>query len=211
MTAGTAIVSAQDPVDPPAPPASWQVVYQGKYTPNGADYTILDLFEFNRADVAKAKYPIAYFSAHYENWRPDKKRFGKLLRPISGWAGERYINWRDKKNRRVMIGRLKLAKSKGFKGVDIDNIDGPNTKAYFRWLVSQAHRRGLTVTMKNAVEHLNYFGPRVDFFVSEATKLNEMTVYKRFDKPTVRMYYRKGAKTPDFIYQVINRQNGNRF
>ena len=204
----TTTALAQESTDSPA---TWQVVYFGKYIPNGADYTILDLFDYRASDVAKANYPIAYFSAHYEDWRPDARRFGKLRGRINRYPRERYIKWNDRKNKRVMIRRLNLARRKGFKGVDIDNIDGPNTFKYFRWLVRQAKKRGLTVGMKNAVEQLNYFGPRVDFFVSEATKLNEMTVYEEFEKPTVRMYYGKGAATPPFIFQVRSRQNGNRF
>ena len=189
----------------------WQVVYQGQYVPNGADYTILDLFDYKSSDVAKAKYPIAYFSAHYENWRPDAKMFGKLLKHISGWRGERYIKWDDKKNQRVMKRRLALARAKGFRGVDIDNVDGPNTRKYFQWLYREAKRRGLTVGLKNAVEVLPRFGSRVDFFVTEAYKESELTVYEQYNKPTVRMYYGEGAPTPPYIDEVINKVDGNRF
>lgn len=193
-------------------PGNWQIVYEGPYVPQpGVDYTILDLFDYSYTQVAAAPYPIAYFSAHYEDFRRDKKKFGKLLRRIPGYPDERYIDWRDRKNRRVMIKRLRLAKAKGFKGVDLDNVDGPKTLAYFRWLERKARALGLTVGLKNAVEILPSFGTRVDFFVSEAIKLNEMTVYQPYNKPAVRMYYNKGAPTPAFLDQVANRVEGSRF
>lgn len=190
---------------------SWQIVYNGKYTDYKKNFVILDLFEFSTTDIAKCQFPIAYFSAHYEDWRPDKHKFGKKLKGISGWKGENYVQWDDPKNQQVMISRLDLAVQKGFKGVDIDNIDGPNSVPYFSWLLTESKKRGLAVGMKNTVEHLNIFGDKVDFFVSEASALGELTCYKKYNKPVVRMYYGKGAKTPDYIYEIRSGKNGNKF
>jgi len=189
---------------------SWQIVYYGSYQPNGAAYTILDLFEHSKSDVQKAQYPIAYFSAHYENWRPDAKQFGRKLRKLGNWKGEYYIAWQDAKNQAVMLRRLDLAKAKGFKGVDIDNVDYGG-KGYFAWLYAEARKRGLAVGLKNYVEILPEFGHKVDFFVSEASQASELSCYKRYGKPTVRMYYSRGAPTPSYIYAVKSKRNGNRF
>jgi hypothetical protein len=190
---------------------SWQIVYHGPYVPNGSDYTILDLFEHSVEDVAKAKFPIAYFSAHYEAWRPDAYRFGKKLHKIPGWKGESYVDWTDRKNQRVMLNRLGYAKEKGFRGVDIDNVDGPGTLAYFQWLQKECRREGLQIGLKNAVEILPKVGTEVDFFVSEATSSLELLVYRKYQKPVVRMYYGKGAKTPDFVFPVTSGKLGNKF
>lgn len=193
----------------------WQVVYYGKYSPNGARYVILDLFEHSSNDVSRAKSsgakPIAYFSAHYENWRPDAKKFGRKSRKIGGWKGEYYIDWKDSRNQAVMKSRLDRAKSMGYWGVDIDNVDGPGGRDYFPWLYSEAKKRGLKVGLKNFVEILGSYGNKVDFFVTEASSGNELTCYQRFGKPVVRMYYGKGAATPAFIYAVRNKRDGNRF
>lgn len=192
-------------------PASWQVVYYGKFQDNGADYTILDLFEHTRQDVAKARFPIAYFSAHYEDWRPDARQFGRKLRKLGSWKGEYYIDWRDQKTQAVMLRRLDRAREMGFLGVDIDNVDGPGGREYFAWLYHQAKQRGLAVGLKNFVEILPEFGHKVDFFVSEASALAELKVYQQYRKPVVRMGYGRGARTPGFIYEVRNKRNANRF
>ena len=193
----------------PSPP-TWQIVYYGKYRPLDVDYTILDLFGYSPKEIDRASYPIAYLSAHYEDWRPDAHQFGKLLHPILNWDGEQYIQWDDPDNQRVMVNRLRLAKEKGFRGVDLDNIDGPGTVPYFRWLIDHAKNLGLSVTMKNATEHLPIFGSEVDFFVSEAVKLSELTCYRKYNKPTVRMYYNGGSPTPRYIYEISNSPT-NRF
>lgn len=198
------------------PPANgqlhtWQIVYYGTFEDNGADLTILDLFEHSAADVARCRYPIAYFSAHYEKWRPDAGDFGRKGRSIPGWKNENYVDWTDPKVQSVMKNRLRLAVDKGFRGVDIDNVDGPGGRDYFPWLYTEAKRRGLTVGLKNFVEILPAWGEQADFFVSEASAANELSCYQRFKKPVVRMYYGKGAKTPDYIYPVRSKNDGNRF
>lgn len=195
----------------PQTEASWQIVYFGPYKDNGANLTILDLFEFSASDVARTRYPIAYFSAHYEKWRPDAKDFGKKLGRLGHWKGESYIDWRDPKNRQVMLKRLDLAVKKGFKGVDIDNVDGPMGKEYFGFLLIEARTRGLTVGLKNFVEVLPVYGEVVDFFVSEATSEKELLCYFPYKQPVVRMGYGRGAKTPPFIFEVRNKRYNNRF
>lgn len=65
-----------------------------------------------------------------------------------------------------MLGRLELAREKGFDGVDPDNVDGFENKesglgltrgdavAYVRWLAGEAHRRGLACGLKNGGDEL---------------------------------------------------------
>jgi len=194
----------------------WQIVYFGSYSPKKVDYVILDLFEHSSKDVTRAKAigakPVAYFSAHYENWRPDAKSFSLLgSKALGKWKGEKYIRWTSERNKRTMRARLDRAKAMGFWGVDIDNVDGPGGRQYFPWLYAEAKKRGLKVGLKNFVEILPSYGHKVDFFVSEASSKSELTCYAKYKKPTVRMYYGRGASTPSFIYAVRNKQNGNRF
>ena len=187
-----------------------QVVYFGSFQNTGADFTILDLFEFSSNDVSKCRYPIAYASAHYEDWRPDAKSFGRKLRKIGGWRGEYYIKWDDPRNMRVMRARMDLAVRKGFRGIDWDNVDG-SPHAYFGWLLSESKKRGLKVGLKNYVEILSRYGHACDFFVTEASQKSELDCYLKYRKPVIRMYYGRGAKTPYFITETRNKRNGSRF
>lgn len=194
---------------------SFQIVYNGRYTPNGASYTILDLFEHSTADVERARaarsIPIAYFSAHYEDWRPDA---GKLkphrTKRLGSWAGEWYVWWDNQGVKDCMTARMDLAKKKGFVGVDIDNVDGPAMSSYFPWLMAQAKKRGLLCGLKNSVELLPRYGKEVDFFVIEATDARELAMYRTYTQPKFRMVYGR-TPTPAGMYGVRNGQNGNRF
>ena len=70
---------------------------------------------------------ICYFSAgSYEDWRPDASEFKKedLGRDLDGWPGEKWLDLDSENVRRVMKGRVELAKEKGCDGVDPDNVDG---------------------------------------------------------------------------------------
>jgi len=192
-------------------PLTWQIVYHGNFVSQKADFTILDLFLYSPEQILREVRPIAYFSAHFEPYRPDSHLFGKMLGKIPGWPDEKYIEWTDPKNQKVMLNRLRLAKEKGFLAVDIDNVDGPGTLPYFTWLLQEAKALGLRVGLKNAVEVLPQVGHEVDFFVSEASSLDEMTCYEKYRKPVVRMFYGKGAATPGFIHQAGSGQAGNRF
>lgn len=211
---------------------SCQIQYYGVYEPAGTDYIILDLFEHTKADVnlARAQHsiPIAYFSAHWENYdsRFDKDSFDmRGSKKLPDWKGERYIDWRLPTNQWLMKKRMDLAKEKSFWGVDIDNVDGPGSVEYFGWLLKEAKSRGLAVGLKNCADvytkgktiyvrpdcNLGKYGTEVDFFVTEATDSKELLVYHHFNKPVFRMYYGKGAKTPDFIYEVSQKDRRNRF
>lgn len=194
---------------------SWQCVYNGKLPAEFAQFVILDLFEFGAAGVQRVKavgsVPIAYFSAHYEDWRPDAGQFGKKLGKIGGWKGERYIDWKDESNQAIMRDRLRKAKEWGFVGVDIDNVDGPGGSQYFPWLMERAREEGLAVGLKNFVELLPKVGDKVDFFVSEAAQRSELDCYRRYPGLVVRMFYGRGAATPEFIFQIRNGLAGSRF
>lgn len=165
--------------------------------------------------------PIAYFSVHYENWRPDAKSFDlKGSRKLGNWKGERVVNWNLEVNRRVIELRLDRCMELGFWGVDLDNVDQfmygrhadkEATIDYLLWFIKECHNRGLKVGLKNCVEVLPDIGDKFDFFVSEASSGAELQCYRRFDKPTVRMGYGRGSLTPDFIYEVRNKQNGSRY
>lgn len=188
-----------------------QVVYHGDFESQGADLTILDLFEFSSGDALGEVRPVAYFSAHFEKNRPDSHQFGRKLEQVEGCPSVRYIDWTDEKNRRVMLARLKLAKQKGFLAVDIDHLNGPDAVPYFEWLLGEAKALGLRVGLRNAGELLARFGKQVDFFVSLTLTPSELVCYRKYEKPVVRMAYNKDESNPAFVSEVISGQAGNRF
>jgi len=109
---------------------------------------------------------ICYLSAgSYENWRPDAASFpASVLGKSNGWPGEKWLDVR----RLDVLGpimehRLDLAVAKGCDGVEPDNVDGyanatgfPISRAdqiaYNTFLADQAHQRGLSIGLKNAVD-----------------------------------------------------------
>lgn len=197
------------------PPGKFQIVYNGRYEPNGAKYVILDLFEHSSQDTAKAKasgaLPIAYFSAHYEDWRPDKHKLASArTKKLGSWKGEFYVNWREPAVQACMLTRMDLAKRKGFLGVDIDNIDGPGMTEYFPWLLAMSKEKGLYCGLKNAVELLPKYGKQVDFFVIEATDAQELKMYQPFKQPKFRMVYNR-VPSPPGMAGARNGVDGNRF
>lgn len=99
-------------------------------TPNVSIFDI-DLFDTPTETIkhlqTMGKKVICYFSAgSYEDWRPDASEFAKedLGRDLDGWPGEKWLSLGSKNVRRIMKGRVDLAKSKGCDGVDPDNVDG---------------------------------------------------------------------------------------
>jgi len=197
----------------------WQITYNGNLkVAAGTDYVIIDLFDYGSRGVATVKAagakPIAYFSAHYEDWRPDKGQFGRKLGKIGGWKGEYYIDWTDPRNQTVMLSRLERASRLGYWGVDMDNVDGPGMGGYFAWLYKAAKAKGLAVGLKNSVELLPTWGAKVDFFVSEATNSGELTCYKPYilpTRPAVRMCYSRKVPTPAYIAEVWSKTKGSKY
>ncbi|MAG96376.1 MAG: endo alpha-1,4 polygalactosaminidase [Rhodospirillaceae bacterium] len=88
-------------------------------------------------------------------------RFGPDPDPYEGWPGERWLDIRRIDLLAPLIGqRLELCRIKGFDAVEPDNIDGYTNDTGFslsaedqlrfnRWLASEAHKRGLSIGLKN--------------------------------------------------------------
>ncbi len=154
---------------------------------DGVEVYVLDLFdtpgETVRALRQSGARVVAYFSAgSWEDWRPDAHRYpaSVLGSAYEGWPGERWVDIRDLDTLGpILQHRLDLAVSKGFDGVDPDNVDGyandtgfPLTEqdqlCFCRWLAGEAHRRGLAIGLKNNPEQVAALAPAFDFAVSES-------------------------------------------
>lgn len=110
---------------------------------------------------------ICYINAGaWESYRSDKDAFPQevLGHVYDGFPEERWLDIRAiDKLAPIMRARLDQCVAKGFVAVDPDNINGyanetgfPITSehqlAYNRWLMNEAHARGLAIALKNAPE-----------------------------------------------------------
>lgn len=178
---------------------SWAVVYD------------IDLFDTPTTTIAslssRGKIVHCYFSAgSYEDWRPDKSSYpaSVLGKPLDGWPGERWLDFRHPSVLSVMRGRLDLAVSKGCDGVDPDNVDTftqnsgfqlseSDQIAYNRWMANRAHERGLAVGLKNDLDQVDALVEYYDFQVNEQChEYNECDVLQPFvdaGKPVFNVEY----------------------
>ena len=142
-------------------------------TPNVSIFDI-DLFDTPTETIKQlhsmGKKVICYFSAgSYEDWRPDASEFKKedLGRDLDGWPGEKWLNLGSENVRRIMKGRVDLAREKGCDGVDPDNIDGYvstdlppchpfrlNTRCANK--TYQQNNNGLSLTQSSSITFLQY-------------------------------------------------------
>ncbi|MBM7333691.1 endo alpha-1,4 polygalactosaminidase [Alloalcanivorax marinus] len=171
------------------PPAdvTWQVQLQG--TPNtgyDAALYVLDLFDTDPAVItdlhAQGRRLICYFSAGtFENWRDDASRFtaADKGRRLGDWPGERWLDIRSANVRAIMTDRLDLAVQRGCDGVDPDNVDGYSNRTglpltyqdqidYNTWLATEAHQRGLAISLKNDLGQIDDLVAHFDFAINES-------------------------------------------
>ena len=154
----------------PAPGATWQWQLTGGIdTSVPASMFDIDLFDVGATTIdalhAKGRTVICYFSAgSRESWRGDAGQFASADHgsPLDGWAGETWLDTRSANVRAIMKKRLDLAVQKQCDGVEPDNVDAyqnasgfPLTAAtqkdYLKFLSSEAHARGLSIGLKNAL------------------------------------------------------------
>lgn len=179
----------------------------------------IDLFDNTAATISTMKSKganvICYFSAgSYEDWRPDASSFivDDLGNDLDGWPGEKWADIRIKNVRDIMISRLDLAASKGCNGVDPDNVDGysndnglglkeADSIDYITFLANEAHKRGLTISLKNAGSIIPDVIDCVDFSVNEQChQFKECSTFATFikhKKPVFQVEYPKGDDVND--------------
>jgi len=152
-----------------------------------ADVFDLDAFDTDSASVQylhmKGKHVICYINAGaMEDWRPDVALYPLEVigKAYKGWPGENWLDIRDLESLAPIIeARLDLCKSKGFKGVEFDNVDGYQNDTGFeltvfdqltfnRWLADAAHQRGLAAGLKNDPDQIDALEPWFDFIILES-------------------------------------------
>ncbi len=173
----------------PAPRSTfqWQLSGTIDLSPS-ADVFDVDLFDTPASTVAalhrRGRHVICYVSVgSYEDWRPDAARFPRSVigKPYQGWSGEWWLDVRHLSALApLMRARLDLCKAKGFDAVEPDNINGyqvdggtgfPLTAGdqlrYNRWIAAEAHRRGLSIGLKNDSDQAALLAPQFDWALTE--------------------------------------------
>jgi len=168
----------------PAPGTSWQWQLSGQVdTSLDVQMYDVDLFEVSDAALAalEDRVVVCYFSAgSREDWRPDADGIAReaVGRRLKGWSGERWLDVTHPTVREVMLGRLDRAVERGCDGVEPDNVDGyandtgfplnaTEQLAYNRFLADEAHRRGLSVGLKNDLGQLEELLDWFDWALNE--------------------------------------------
>jgi len=155
---------------------TWQWQLQGDVnTSYNVDVYDIDLFDSSKELIKSiqdsGKKVICYFNGGaYEPYRSDSNLFPKevLGNNMGGWEDERWLDISSyERFSEIIIGRLDLAVEKNCDGVEIDNIDAYQNNngfdltyedqlKYNIWLSNEAHKRNLSIALKNDIEQINY-------------------------------------------------------
>lgn len=199
---------------------SWSIQYEGPIVARGKNYHIVDMYDVSSADIGKLKSQgtkvIAYFSSQYESWRNDASQFPKrdIGASLDGWKGENWINPNSAAVRAIMLKRLDYAKSRGFYGVDVDNVDfyefrngfgsdASDAVNYVKFLANAAHARGLKFGLKNAVDIIPATRGSIDYYVNEqAHQYDDLAAYRGLSKPVFNIEYRNLSKGTPGMYTI---------
>lgn len=197
--------------------------------PAGVTVLVSDLFDTPAARVrafrAKGVPTVCYLNAGaWEDWRSDAADYPAAVKgnDYEGWPGERWLDIRRLDLLApILRKRLDLCKKKGFLAVDPDNIDGwqnntgfPLTKAdqirFNTWLAREAHRRGLSIGLKNAPELASRLVSLFDFTIVEscvAQKWCRMTQpFRAAGKAILAVEYTDQKMTPQKVCPVAARR-----
>lgn len=206
---------------------TWQWQLDGELDNSiDADMYDLDLFETDAATVQALKdqgrVVICYISVgSWEDWRPDSAQFPEkvLGSDYEGWPGERWLDIRQLDLLApIMRARLDMCRSKGFDGVEPDNIDSYTNEtgfaltyddqlAYNTWLAEEAHARSLSIGLKNDPEQVTDLLPYFDWALTEDCFAEgwcgEMRPFIQAGKPVFAAEYTDtGISLEDFCPQA---------
>jgi len=125
---------------------------------------------------------ICYISVgSWEDWRPDAGKFPVevLGKNYEGWPGEKWLDIRRMDLLApILQARLDLCASKGFDGIEPDNMEIYTEDTGFpltyqdqlrfaQWLAKEAHNRGLAIGVKNAPDQVKDLVDLFDFAITE--------------------------------------------
>jgi hypothetical protein len=185
--AHAAINNASEKIWHPAPQTSWQWQLSTPVDQSvDAQMYDIDMFSNDSSVVsslhAKGRKVVCYISAgSVEDWRPDVSQFPATVigKDYQGWPGEKWLDIR----RIDIIGpimekRLDECQAKGFDGVEPDSINAytqdtgfplsyQDQLTYNKWWVEAAHKRGLSIGLKQDPEQAQDLQPYFDWALDE--------------------------------------------
>jgi hypothetical protein len=164
----------------------WQINSGDIDTTVDAEVYDVDLFETPAATIEelhrRGRKVICYFTVGtWETYRQDTRSMPESVKGkvVDGWPEERWLDIR----RIDVIGpymeaRFDLCKKKGFDGVEGDWMDNhtqdtgfpitfDDQLAYNRWLIRQAHSRGLAMAVKNNLDQASILAKEADMSINE--------------------------------------------
>ncbi|MBM7845910.1 endo alpha-1,4 polygalactosaminidase [Herpetosiphon giganteus] len=186
----------------------------------------LDLFDTSSATVSQlhsqGRKVVCYINVGaWEDWRSDANAFPSsvLGNDYEGWPGEKWLDIRQiELLAPIMRARMDECKSKGFDGIEPDNINGYQNPtgfplnandqlAYNRWLANEAHSRGLSIGLKNDSEQVGELLAYYDWALTEDCFdqgwCDELSPFIAAGKPVFAIEYTDtGAQTSQFCPQA---------
>ncbi len=185
----------------PKPQSTWQWQLSGKINTNySVEIYDVDLFETPKEIIDelhnKGIKIICYFNAGaWEPYRNDSKEFPKEVigKTMEGWEDEKWLDI-SKFNlfSNIIKKRFDLAVEKKCDGIEPDNIYGYTNKngfdltyedqiKYNKWLSEEAHKRNLSIALKNDLEQVKDLVDYFDFAINEQCfQYNECEILKLF-------------------------------
>ncbi|HFC52963.1 MAG TPA: hypothetical protein ENJ43_00845 [Gammaproteobacteria bacterium] len=186
-----------------------------------ADIFAIDIFNYDLAGAQriisdlhrKGRRVVCYFSAgSYEGWRFDAYKFRArpevLGKQLANWPQERWLDIRRLDILGpIMEARLDYLRSAGCDGVDPDNVDGyindngfteppllyEDQLRYNRWLIQQAHKRGLGIGLKNNVAQIPDLVMDYDWAINEScykySECDRLSPFIGQGKPVLHIEY----------------------
>ena len=186
----------------------------------------VDLFDTSSATVSQlhsqGRKVVCYINVGaWEDWRADANVFPSsvLGNDYEGWPGEKWLDIRQiELLAPIMRARMDECKSKGFDGIEPDNINGYQNPtgftlnandqlAYNRWLANEAHSRGLSIGLKNDSEQVGELLAYYDWALTEDCFdqgwCGELSPFIAAGKPVFAIEYTDtGVQTSQFCPQA---------
>ncbi len=151
----------------------------------------------------------------WEAWRPDAKRFPSSVigKNYTGFTGEKWLDIRQiDVIGPIILDRFDLCKQKGFDGIDADNVEAYRQDTGFeityddqirfnKWLAEEAHKRGMSIGLKNNIGQADELVENFEWAVNEQCHhFNECHFLKpfiEFSKPVFHIEYLESGQTTD--------------
>ncbi len=137
---------------------------------------------------------------------------------LENWPNERWLDIRDRRVLDVMKLRLDLARRRGCDGVEPDNVDAYTNDSGFsltavdqltfnRHLANEAHRRGLSVALKNSGDQAGELVDYFDFELNEECfaydECDQLQVFAARGKAVLNVEYASTAAAANSLSALV--------